>query len=101
MVPSKGSPAHTSSGGDIEAEIAHLQGEPQRCIAALREAIAGADAAPARHVAAAARIRLGGLLGEEGRGLVESGKQFMHAQGVADAVRMAAVYVPGLRKMRS
>ena len=30
--------------------------------------------------------------------MVESGKQFMHAQGVADAVRMAAVYVPGLRR---
>jgi hypothetical protein len=93
----KGPPHTRHLAAIIEAEIADLQGERQRCIAALREAIAGADAAPARHVAAAARIRLGGVLGEEGRGMVESGKKFMHAQGVADAVRLAAVYVPGLR----
>jgi eukaryotic-like serine/threonine-protein kinase len=96
----KGPPHARHLAAAMDAELADLQGDRRLCVAALEEAIAGADALPARLVGAAARIRLGLLRGEEGRAMVEAGERFMRAQGVVDPVRLASVFAPGLRAAR-
>jgi len=63
---------------------------------ALREAIALADAREMRLCAAAARWRLGELLGgDEGDELIGQAGQWMSGEGVANTERLLAVVVPG------
>jgi tetratricopeptide (TPR) repeat protein len=80
----------------VEAGIAGVRGEHERAIASLLEAISGLDTVSDRLTAAAARMRLGRLLGEPGQALFESGAAFMREQEVADPLRMAAALVPGV-----
>jgi hypothetical protein len=62
----------------------------------LRDAARGFDAAGMALFAAAARRRLGEVLGgEEGRALVEAASAWMRAQGVADPERITAMLAPG------
>jgi tetratricopeptide (TPR) repeat protein len=80
----------------VEAGIAGVRGDRERAMASLQEAISGLDAVSDRLTAAAARVRLGQVLGAPGRALFEAGAAFMRGQEVADPLRMAAALVPGV-----
>jgi serine/threonine protein kinase len=84
-------------GALVDAGIADVKGQRSRAMSALEEAIVGLDAAEDRLTAAAARMRLGEMRGEEGRAVFEMGEAFMREQEVAEPSRMAAALVPGIR----
>jgi serine/threonine protein kinase len=78
----------------LEAGIADVMGERDPCLAALRDAVEQAEAGHHPLWVAAARMRLGGLLGEEGGALREAGEVFLRSQGVAHPSRMVRMLVP-------
>jgi hypothetical protein len=72
------------------------EGNQERAASLLRTAAAGFDAAGMALSAAAARRRLGGLLGgEEGRTLVEGADTWMKSESVKDPAKMTAMLAPG------
>jgi eukaryotic-like serine/threonine-protein kinase len=76
------------------AENAASRREP--AIAALRDAIAASEAAGMAMHAAAARCRLGELLGgEEGNALARSAAHAIAAEGIRNVPRWVAIYLPG------
>jgi eukaryotic-like serine/threonine-protein kinase len=82
----------------LEAGLAQADGHPDRAIKLLRSAIAILDRHRIAMYAAAARLRLGALLGgSEGKALLERGDGAMRAQGVKDVESMTELFVPGCR----
>jgi hypothetical protein len=80
----------------IRAGVASLRGDLETAARGLREAVAGFDADGIEHFAAAARRRLGELLGgDEGRALVAQADAWMTAQPVKNPPRMTACLAPG------
>jgi hypothetical protein len=78
----------------LDAGIADVSGDRDECLVALRHAVELAEAGHHPLWVAAARVRLGQLLGEEGAALGDAGEVFLRSQGVADPPRMARVLVP-------
>jgi hypothetical protein len=79
----------------IRAGIAHARGDRDGAIARLREAISRAEVADMLLHAAAARLRLGSLVGGgEGDDLVREAVEWMTAQQVRVPERFAAMLVP-------
>jgi hypothetical protein len=87
--------------GDPLAALLHagaswLDGEDARAAAELRAAVQGFDAAGMALYAAAARRRLGELLGgDEGAALIAIATAWMRAEGIVRPERMAAMLAPG------
>jgi hypothetical protein len=80
----------------LRAGVASLRGDDVSAAARLGEAIAGFDAVGIVHFAAAARRRLGELLGgDEGRALIARSDAWMAAQPVKGPARMTACLAPG------
>jgi hypothetical protein len=73
-----------------------LEESPDRAASLLREAIASFAAVDMALYSAAARRRLGVLLGgDEGRGLVRDADAWMTAESITDPARMTAMLAPG------
>jgi tetratricopeptide (TPR) repeat protein len=80
----------------IRAGIAHIEGQAEHSRTLLTDAVARFERADMRLCAAAARRRLGTLIGgDEGRELVVIAESWMVAQGVKKASRISAMYTPG------
>jgi hypothetical protein len=80
----------------IEAGLAQADGQNDRAIALLYSAIATLDRHQIAIYAAAARRRLGALLGgTEGKELLERGDAALRAQGVKDVEAMTELFAPG------
>jgi formate-dependent phosphoribosylglycinamide formyltransferase (GAR transformylase) len=80
----------------IRAGAASVRGDSDRAAKHLADAISRADAEQIELFAAAARRRLGVILGgDEGRALVARADAWMVAQSIRDPARMAACLVPG------
>jgi hypothetical protein len=80
----------------VRAGIAAVRGDAPRAVALLTEAAAGFDAADMRLHAAAARRRLGGLLGgTEGEALVAKADAWMAGQQIRNPARLTATLAPG------
>jgi serine/threonine protein kinase len=80
----------------VQAGIAAAGGNPARAVLLLAEAVAGFDAVEMRLYAAAARRRLGQLLGgEEGRALLAQSDSWMASQQIRNPPRMTAMLAPG------
>lgn len=85
-------------GSMLSAALCFAQGDPSKAVRELRAAIANFDEARAGMHAAAARRRLGELLGgDEGRALVNAGEAFMHEQGIRELEPMTELNCPGFR----
>lgn len=70
----------------------------ERAITLLRSAVSGFDAAEMALYAAAARRRLGGVIGgDEGASLIRTADEWMTAQTVRNPARMTAMLAPGFR----
>ncbi|MGO9712934.1 MAG: ATP-binding protein, partial [Polyangiaceae bacterium] len=75
-------------------------GNQERAVAELREAVHGFDGAEMRLYAAAARRRLGGLIGgDAGAQLVREADEWMVAQTVKDPAKMTAMLAPGFERV--
>jgi serine/threonine protein kinase len=80
----------------VEGLLEAARGRSEAAARALADAAARYDAAEMALCAAAARRRLGALLGgDEGRSLVQAADARMAAQGVRNPARLAAMYAPG------
>ena len=97
------SSAHAHSlAGLIRAGCASIRGETGSAIALLERAVADLDLADMAMIAAAARHRLGELVGgETGRTLIEQSELAMRAEGVVDPARMTAMFANGFSPSRS
>jgi hypothetical protein len=83
-------------GALVEAAADNAAGDRPAAIAALRLAVARAEATESGLYAPAARYRLGELLGDdEGRALMQSAVQTMSEWGVRNPARWLWVYMPG------
>jgi hypothetical protein len=82
--------------GVIRAAVAWQRRQPESALQLLGQAIQQFDAVEMKANAAAARRRLGQLVGgDKGRELLEAGDAWMIGQGVRYPVRMTRVYAPG------
>jgi serine/threonine protein kinase len=80
----------------VRAGIAAAAGTPARAAALLAEAAADLDMAGMGHYAAAARRRLGEVVGgEQGRALVAAADSWMRDQNIRNPARMTAMLAPG------
>jgi hypothetical protein len=80
----------------LRAGVAAGRGEHEVARGLLTDAAGRLDAVGMGSYAAAARRRLGTLLGgDEGRALVEQADAWMGGQGVKDPIRMTALHAPG------
>jgi eukaryotic-like serine/threonine-protein kinase len=80
----------------LASTLAFQQEAPERAADQLRLAVNQLDDVEMKLYAAAARVRLGRLLGgDEGRGLVDAGSGFMTLQGVRDQEGMTRLLAPG------
>ncbi len=80
----------------VAAGIANVEGDRPRTVAALRTAIARAEAIDMPFPAGAARYRLGALLeGPEGRELTQAAERTFEERGVRKVDRFAALWLPG------
>ena len=76
--------------------MAATRGLHHEAAARLREAAAGFEAAGMQLCAAAARHRLGALVGgDEGHTLIRESEAWMTDQTIRDPVRMTALFAPG------
>jgi hypothetical protein len=79
----------------IRAAIASRRGD-DRAASLLSEAASACDSVSMRLIAAAARRRLGGLVGgDQGRSIITSADDWMKKQGIQNSVRMTAMLAPG------
>ncbi len=79
----------------LRAGLAAVRRDHDATVSLLREAVDGLEAVEMRLYAAAARRRLGELVGgDEGRALIGQADAWLAAQGVRDAGRMAAMLTP-------
>ncbi|HVE84877.1 MAG TPA: hypothetical protein VND93_18600, partial [Myxococcales bacterium] len=82
--------------GLLRAGAAHLEGRPEAAVEHLRGALERAEAAGMAHYAAAARRRLGALVGGDGgRALLSAAGAWAAAEGVRNPERMFAMLAPG------
>jgi tetratricopeptide (TPR) repeat protein len=82
----------------IRAQVAAGRGNLPRAVALLEEAVDRLDRADLRIYAAAARRRLGRLIGgDRGRELVAAADAWMTGQQVRNPARMTAMFTPGFR----
>jgi tetratricopeptide (TPR) repeat protein len=89
-------PLTTALAGLLRAGVAAQRGKTDEAVTQLEEAINSLDAADTRLYSAAARRRLGVLVGgDAGEAHLAAGNAFMEAQGVKDPERMTAMLVPG------
>jgi hypothetical protein len=80
----------------IRAGIANRKGDLDKTKQLLEEALSGLTACELGLFAAAARRRLGQLIGgDQGKALITEADRWMTAQGIRKPHRMAAVYAPG------
>lgn len=80
----------------VRAAVAARRGEPERAVDGLRQAIVGLDAAEMAGYAAAARYRLGSLLGgDEGNEQLTAAGLFFQQQAVVDPAAMVELLAPG------
>jgi hypothetical protein len=80
----------------FRAGIAAARGHASRATILLGEAVAGLDAVGMRLYAAAARRRLGRLIGgDAGKALVAEADAWMASQGIKNPARMTAMLAPG------
>jgi eukaryotic-like serine/threonine-protein kinase len=85
----------------LEAGLAEADGHSERAISLLCHAIAILDRHHIAMYAAAARRRLGGLLGgSEGKALLERSDAALRAQGVRDVEAMSELFVPGCARTK-
>lgn len=89
-------PARVSSQHSFRAVIAHLEGNDDKAIEALREAVASFDALHMIGPAMGARWRLGQLLGgDEGAALLERARAWLRGIHAARPEQIVAVAMPG------
>src|SRR5262249_46837205 len=82
----------------IRAGVASSRGDEATARQRLTRAVESLDAVAMPSYAAAARWRLGGLLGgEEGRALLDQASSWMASQGIRNPARMVALHAPGFR----
>jgi serine/threonine protein kinase len=82
----------------IRAAVAWQRRQLESALRLLSQAIQQFEAVEMKAHAAAARRRLGQLVGgDKGRELIEAGDAWMTGQGVRNPVRMTRVYAPGFR----
>ncbi len=80
----------------LEASIESAEGHRDATIAALRTGIERLEATGTKYYHAAARYRLGQMLGgDEGRALVEASTEEMRSQGIREPSRWVNVFMPG------
>ena len=85
--------------GLIRAGCASIRGETGSAIALLERAVADLDLADMAMIAAAARHRLGELVGgEAGRVLMEQSELAMRAEGIVDPARITAMFANGFSR---
>ncbi|GAC1520410.1 MAG: hypothetical protein NVS3B10_21780 [Polyangiales bacterium] len=83
-------------GALIHAGVSHRRGEPAIAVSTLERAIEQLRAADMKLYAAAARSRLGALLGGDGgRAMREEARSAFVAEGVVDPERFIAMMAPG------
>jgi hypothetical protein len=82
----------------VQAAVARIRGDEARAASLLRDAAAGFERAGMALYAAAARRRLGMLVGgDEGRTMREAAEARLAAEGVAAPARLVATLAPGFR----
>src|SRR5262249_28533907 len=87
--------------GLLRAGVAQARGDKERAAALLREAAAGCEATEMRLYAAAARLRLGQVLGGgEGQALREQAAEWMKGKKVQNPARMTALLGAGFAEGR-
>jgi hypothetical protein len=80
----------------IRAGIASCKGDLDKARESLELALSGLAACELGHFAAAARRRLGQLIGgDQGKTLIAEADRWMTAQGIRNPARMTAAYAPG------
>lgn len=81
----------------MRASAASLRGDAASAAASLRSAVDGFDRAGMKLYAAAARWRLGAILGgDEGSALIETARGYMGSQGVKVPQKMLDLLAPGM-----
>ncbi len=86
----------------LGAVAENAAGDRAAAVAALRRAVAAAGSAGMGMHATAARYRLGQLVGgEEGALLMQSALEALAAEGIRDALRWIAIYLPGAWETRA
>ena len=84
--------------GQVRAGASACRGDDGRALAHLNAAVTACDEADMRLHAAAARVRLGQLLGgDSGRAEIQRGTDFMVSEGVRAPERMTEMLAPGFR----
>ncbi len=79
----------------IDAGLAHLDGNRELALSTIRQAITGFDANDMTAMAAAARYRLGEILGgDEGDAIKTVGEQTLLDEGVVSPERLVYMYAP-------
>jgi eukaryotic-like serine/threonine-protein kinase len=85
----------------LAAATENAAGDHAGAVAALRRAVEAAESAGMGMHATAARYRLGQLAGgEEGAALLRSALEALEAEGIRDASRWVAIYLPGAWEAR-
>jgi hypothetical protein len=80
----------------LRAAIAALRGDRTRATAELSTAVGEFEAVEMELYAAAARRRLGEMIGgAQGKALIEAADRWMQQQTIRDPARMTAVFAPG------
>jgi serine/threonine protein kinase len=93
-----GAPWIESQAQLILAGVAATRGDDEQAVRLLREAAAGFDAADMALYAAAARRRLGALLGgDAGLALREAADSWMASEKIRAPARFTAIFAPGFR----
>jgi eukaryotic-like serine/threonine-protein kinase len=89
-------PWATALAAVVRAVVENAAGDRAGAVAALRRAIEVAGAAGMGMHVTAARYRLGQLVGgQDGAGILQSALDALEAEGIRDASRWVAVYLPG------
>jgi ATP/maltotriose-dependent transcriptional regulator MalT len=93
-----GAPWIDSQAQLILAGVAATRGDDEQAVRLLQEASAGFDSADMALYAAAARNRLGTLLGgDEGRALRKAADGWMASEKIRAPARFTAIFAPGFR----
>jgi hypothetical protein len=97
IIAAKNLPYTTVLADLLHAGLASLEGNQQGAINLLRQLLEKSEGAQMHLHTAAARRRLGGLLGgDEGQKLIRKADAWMHNQGIVQPHRMTRMLVPGI-----
>jgi hypothetical protein len=91
-----GAPPSAPLAALVRAAVQHQRGDREGTLRWLAAAASGFDAADMALHAHAARRRQGGLIGDEGRALIEATDSALRAGFVAEPARLVAMIAPGL-----